>query len=34
MVNVELELDSQLEFIPETILDAVVEAYKRDLIGE
>jgi hypothetical protein len=34
MVNVELELDSQLEFIPETILDAVVEAYKRELIGD
>ena len=34
MVNVESELDSQLEFIPDTILDAVVEAYKRELIGD
>ena len=33
MVNVESELDSQLQFIPDAILDAVVEAYKRELIG-
>jgi hypothetical protein len=33
MVNVELELDSQLEFIPDSVLEAVVEDYKRELIG-
>lgn len=34
MVNVESELDSQLEFIPNRVLKAIVEAYKRELIGE
>ncbi|MBI1926703.1 hypothetical protein HYR99_20980 [Candidatus Poribacteria bacterium] len=34
MVNVESELDSRLEFISERVLRAIVEAYKRELIGE
>ena len=33
MVNVESELDSQLEFIPDRIFDAIVDAYKQELIG-
>ncbi len=34
MVNVEEELASQLEDIPESILNAVVEAYKTELLGK
>ncbi len=34
MVNVESELDSQLEFIPNRVLNAIVEAYKQELIGD
>lgn len=33
MVSVESELDSQLEFISESTLGAIVEAYKQQLIG-
>ena len=33
MVNVEEELASQLEDIPESILAAIVEAYKAELLG-
>ncbi len=33
MVNVESELDSQLEFIPDHIFDAIVDAYKQELIA-
>ena len=33
MVNVAEELASQLENIPESILEAIVEAYKADLLG-
>ena len=33
MVNVEEELASQLEDIPESILAAIVEEYKADLLG-
>ena len=33
MVNVELELDSQLEFVPDRIFDAIVEAYKQELLN-
>lgn len=33
MVNVEEELASQLENIPESILNAIVEDYKTELIG-
>lgn len=33
MVNVEEELASQLEDIPESILEAIVEEYKADLLG-
>lgn len=33
MVNVESELDSQLEFISNRILSAIVEAYKQGLVG-
>ena len=33
MVNVESELDSQLEFIPDRIFDAIVDAYKQELIA-
>ena len=33
MVNVESELDSQLEFIPDHIFDAIVDAYKQKLIA-
>ena len=33
IVNVESELDSQLEFIPNRVLNAVVEAYKRELLA-
>ena len=32
MVDVESELNSQLEYIPERVLDAIVESYKRELI--
>ena len=34
MVNVESELVSQLEFIPDRVLNAVVERYKDALIGD
>ena len=34
MVNVEEELAAQLEEIPEAVLDAIVEAYKAELLGE
>ena len=34
MVNVEEELASQLEDIPESILEAIVEEYKAELLGE
>ena len=33
MVNVEEELASQLDDIPESVLDAIVEEYKTDLLG-
>lgn len=33
MVNVESELDSQLEFIPDRIFDAIVAVYKQELIA-
>jgi hypothetical protein len=33
MVNVEEELASQLEDIPESVLEAIVEAYKAELLG-
>lgn len=33
MVNVEAELASQLEAIPESVLAAIVEAYKTELLG-
>ena len=33
MVNVEEELASQLEDIPESILNAIVETYKTELLG-
>ena len=33
MVNVEEELASQLEDIPESVLEAIVEAYKVELLG-
>ena len=33
MVNVEEELASQLEDIPESILEAIVEEYKTELLG-
>ena len=33
MVNVESELDSQLEFIPDRIFDAIVQAYKQELLN-
>ena len=33
MVNVEEELASQLEDIPESILEAIVEEYKAELLG-
>ena len=33
MVNVEEELASQLEDIPESVLEAIVEEYKADLLG-
>jgi hypothetical protein len=33
MVNVESELDSQLEFIPNRVLNAIVDAYKQELIS-
>ena len=32
MVDVESELNSQLEYLPARVLDAVVESYKRELI--
>ena len=32
MVNVESELDSQLEFISDRVLNDIVEAYKQELI--
>jgi len=33
MVDVESELNSQLEFMPERVLNAIVESYKRELFG-
>ena len=33
MVNVEEELASQLDDIPESVLDAIVQEYKTDLLG-
>ena len=33
MVNVEEELASQLEDIPESVLEAIVEEYKTELLG-
>jgi hypothetical protein len=33
MVNVEEELASQLDDIPESVLEAIVEEYKTDLLG-
>ena len=34
MINVQSELDSQLEFLPESILNAIAETYKRQTIGQ
>ena len=34
MINVESELDSQLEFVSERILNAIAETYRRRIIGQ